>query len=300
MAEEGIRAFLNPQELSSLRQLTLQSRYVVEGSLSGRHRSPNRGSSSEFAEHRAYQIGDELKHLDWKVLARTDRYFIRRYEDETNLRVYLLVDRSASMKYGRDNEQKYKFACKLAAAIGYVVVQSQDSIGLCVYSSGIDVMTSTRNSVGHLNDTLKLLQQQKPAGSTKTADSLHRVADSIQRRAMIVICSDLMDEPEEIIRALAHFRKQHHDVILFNTLHSDEIDFPFNKGSEFIDLETAERIHTDPRGVANAYKKVLSEFLERYRKGCSEMNIDYRLTRTSERLDHFVRAFLEERRRLSR
>lgn len=297
---EGIRAFLNTQELTSLGQLTLQSRYVVEGSLAGRHRSPNRGSSSEFAEHRAYQIGDELKHLDWKVLARTDRYFVRRYEDETNLRVYLLVDRSASMRYGREAEQKYRFACRLAAAIGYVVVQAQDSVGLCVFSKGIDVMTGTRNSVGHLNDTLKLLQQQKPAGRTRTADALHRVADSIQRRAMIVIFSDLLDEPEEIIRALAHFRKQHHDVIIFNTLHSDEIDFPFNKGSEFIDLETAERLQTDPRGIAGAYKKAFAEFLERYRKGCSEMNIDYRLPRTSERLDWFVRAFLEERRRLSR
>lgn len=297
---EGIRAFLNTQELSSLGQLTLQSRYVVEGSLAGRHRSPNRGSSSEFAEHRAYQIGDELKHLDWKVLGRTDKYFIRRYEDETNLRVYLLVDRSASMKYGLGAQRKFEFACKLAAAIGYVVVQAQDSVGLCVYSKGIDVMTGTRNSVTHLNDTLKLLQQQKPAGTTETADALHRVADSIRRRAMVVIFSDLLDEPEEVIRALAHFRKQHHDVIIFNTLHPDEIDFPFRKGAEFVDLETDERLQTDPKGLVKSYQEIFSQFLERYRKGCSEMNIDYRLTRTSERLDHFVRAYLEERRRLSR
>lgn len=296
----GIRSFLNIRELSSLGQLALQSRYVVEGSLAGRHRSPNRGSSSEFAEHRAYQIGDELKHLDWKVLARTDRYFIRRYEDETNLRVYLLVDRSASMKYGEGELQKYRFACKLAAAIGYVVVQAQDSVGLCLYSKGIDVMTGTRNSVTHLNDTLKVLENHTPAGSTRTADTLHRVAESIQRRAMIVIISDLLDDPEGIVRALAHFRKQHHDVIIFNVFHPDEIDFPFKKGTEFIDLETRERLQTDPKGIAKAYNTYFAEFLEVYRKACSEMNIDYRLTRTSERLDHFVRAYLEERRRLSR
>lgn len=296
----GIGSFLNPRELSTLGRLTLQSRYVVEGSLSGRHRSPNKGSSSEFAEHRAYQIGDDPKHLDWKVLARSDKYVVRKYEDETNLRVYLLVDRSASMNYGEGDENKFRFACRLAAAIGYVVVSSQDSIGLCIYSDKIDLMGPTRNSVTHLNNSLKSLEKTEPGKTTQIADTLHRVADSIQRRALIVVFSDLLDDPEGVIKALAHFRKLHHDVIIFHTLHSDEIDFPFKKGSEFIDLETGEKMHTDPKGVAEEYKKVFSAYLERYRKGCAEIAIDYRICRTSEPLDEFVRAYLMERKRFSR
>lgn len=297
---EGISSFLNPQELTKLGRLVLHSRYVVEGNLAGRHRSPHKGASSEFADHRAYIEGDDPKRLDWKVLGRTDRYYVRRYEDETNLRVYLVVDRSASMGYGSAAMTKFQYACKLAAAIGYVVLRSRDSIGLYAYSEKIDMVMGARNSFAHLNNILRYLKNIEPASTTATAPALHQIADDIHRRALIVLISDLFDNPGDVVKALAHFRKQHHDVILFHTLDPKEIDLDFRKGGEFEDMETGEIVIADPQAMADEYRKVFAEFLEQYRKPCAEMTIDYRLTNTATDLDNFVRAYLEERRRFSR
>ncbi len=297
---EGIRSFLTPQELTRLGRLMLQSRYVVEGTLAGRHRSPRRGASSEFAEHRAYIAGDDPKHIDWKVLGRTDRYYVRRYEDETNLRVYLVIDRSASMGYKSGDHSKYAFACRLAAAIGYVVVKAKDSVGLYLYAEETDAMMAARNSFSHLNNLLKVLQRSEPSDITRTAKTLHTIAESIQRRALIVLFTDLFDEPNDVVKALAHFRKHHHDVILFNVLDPAELEFPFKKSTEFIDLETNERLVADPRTVRAEYQRVLEEFIEHYRQGCAEMNIDYRQVRTDQPVDTFVREFLEERRKFSK
>lgn len=297
---EGIGSLLTPEELHRLGRLVIQSRYVVEGNLAGRHRSPAKGASSEFADHRAYVTGDDLKRLDWKVLGRTDRYFIRRYEDETNLRVYLIIDRSASMAYTSAVETKYHYACRLATAIGYVIVKARDSVGLFLYSDTIDVKMDARNSVIHLNNLVKSLLLKEPSSATSTAKTLHQIAESVRRRGLIVLFSDLLDEPADIVRALAHFRKQHHDVIIFHILDSTELDFPFKKGAQFIDMETGERILADPRALAQDYRKAFAEFLEQYRKPCAEMKIDYRLVNTSQEMGPFIRAYLEERKRCSK
>jgi uncharacterized protein (DUF58 family) len=297
---EGIGSFLTPRELQRLGRLMLQSRHVVEGTLAGRHRSPMRGASPEFAEHRAYIAGDDPKHIDWKVLGRTDRYYIRRYEDETNLRVYLVMDRSHSMGYGSDGRTKYDYACRLAAAIGYVVVKAKDSVGLCLYAEKIDAMMGARNSFAHLNNALKILKRHPPAARTDTANTLHRIAESIQRRALIVVFSDLFDDTHEVVRGLAHFRKHHHDVIIFHVLDPAEIEFPFKKGTEFVDMETGETLITDPRALAPQYRRAFEEFLEQYRRPCAELKIDYRLVNTAQPLDQFVRAYLQERKKYSK
>jgi uncharacterized protein (DUF58 family) len=294
---EGIARFLTPQELQRLGRLVLQSRSVVEGTLAGRHRSSMKGVSSEFAEHRAYIAGDDPKHIDWKVLGRTDRYYVRRYQDETNLRVYLVVDRSGSMGYTSHGRTKYQYACRLAAAIGYVVVKAKDSIGLYLYSENLDGEMGAKNSFAHLHNALEFLHQQKPAGGTHTAQTLHRIADNIRRRALIVLCSDLLDEPAQVIKALAHFRKQHHDVILFQTLDPAEIEFPFRQGGEFVDLETGERVVTEPRAVRAEYRRVFEAFLARYRQACNELKIDYRVAPTHQPLDRLVREYLEQRKK---
>ena len=300
MKREGLASLLTAQEMQHLGQLVIQSRYVVEGNLAGRHRSPVKGASSEFADHRAYAVGDDLKRLDWKVLGRTDRYFIRRYEDETNLRVYLIVDRSASMAYTSGVEPKYRYACRLAAAIAYVVIKARDSVGLFQYSNKIDARMEARNSVIHLNNLVKTLLAKEPSSTTNTAQTLHQIAEAVRRRGLIVLLSDLLDEPAEIVRALAHFRKQHHDVILFHILDAAELDFPFTKGAQFIDLETGERLLADPRTLAREYRQAFADFLEQYRKPCAELKIDYRLVNTSHDLGPLIRAYLEERRRLSK
>lgn len=296
----GITSILKPEDRAKLSRLVLQSRYVVEGNLSGRHRSPLIGVGGEFADHRDYVPGDDPKFIDWKVLGRTDKYYIRRFENETNLRVYLVVDRSASMDYGSHGITKYQYATYLAASLGFVAVRARDSVGLYLYSEKIDAMTGTANSIGHLNEVVKTLQTHRPKHRTHTARTLHQVAESIQRRALVVLFSDLFDDEETIIGGLAHFRKNNHDVILFHILDPMELDFSFAKGGEFIDMETNEKIVVEPRGIADVYREAVDSFLTKYRRSCSEMKVDYRLVNTSEPPETFVRAYLNERRQLSK
>lgn len=297
---DGIASFLSPEQLCKLGRLVFLSRYVVEGNLAGAHRSPKKGSSSEFADHKAYMQGDDPKHIDWKVFGRTDRYYVKRYQDETNLRVYLVVDRSASMAFGSGKLTKYEYACQLAAAIGYVIVKVRDSVGLFMHSETIDFKMDAANSFLHLNNLLKQMQAIKPSSKTEVAKSLHEVAEAVNRRALVVILSDLFDDPDAVGLALAHFRKQHHDVVVFHVLDPMEVDFSFRKGAQFEDMETQESITVDPRSIAKDYQKVFGEFLEKNRKMCATMNVDYRLCRTDQNMETFVRAYLEERRRCSK
>ncbi len=296
--EEGIKAFLNAEEMNKLTRMVLQSRYVVEGNLSGAHRSPLKGASSEFADHKAYGVGDDPKHIDWKVFGRTDRYYIKRYEDETNLRVYFIIDRSNSMGYGSGDFTKFDFACKLAAALSYVIVKARDSVGMFLYSDKIDIQVPPRNSLNHLHNTLKRLQDLEPASTTSTAETMHQIAESIHKRALVVLISDLMDDEKDIIQALAHFRKHMHDVIVLHVLDPVEIDLSLKQGFEFEDMETGEKLTVDPRGMAKEYQKELEAFLEFYRVSCEAMKVDYRLVKTDQAVDTYVRAYLEERRRL--
>ena len=302
MSETGIRAFLNPAQMSRLNRLALESRYVVEGNLAGRHRSAQKGASTEFADHRAYLAGDDLKRIDWKVLGRTEKYYVRRYQDETNLRVYLLVDRSGSMNYSSDPGRmtKYRYACTLAAAIGYVVLKARDSVGLHLYGERLDAALPCKNDFNSLDNALRILQDTEPAQGTNGAAVMHQVAESIRRRALVVVLSDLLDDPDAIVKALAHFRGQHHDVVVFQILDPVEIDLTLKRGAEFHDLETGERMIADPRALAAAYAKAFGAFLDTYRNACAELKVDYRICRTDEPADTFVRAYLEERRRLSR
>ena len=301
--KEGIAAYLNPAQMAKLNQLTLNSRYVVEGTLAGRHRSAQKGASTEFADHRAYMPGDDLKRIDWKVLGRTDKYYIRRYQDETNLRVYLLVDRSGSMNYTSDpgHPTKFSYACTMAAALGYVVLKARDSVGMYVYGEKLDAALPCKNSFNGLNNSLKILQGYPPASKgTGGADVVHLVAESINRRAMVIILSDLLDNQPEMIRAIAHLRKNNHDVIVFQIFDPVELDLSLKGGAEFEDLETGEKLVADPRSMAKEYKDVMGKFIDTYRKACAEMKVDYRLVKTSEGVDTLVRAYLEERKRLSR
>jgi uncharacterized protein (DUF58 family) len=298
--KEGIAAFLTPEERHRLGRLTLLSRYVIEGNLAGAHRSPLKGQSSEFADHKAYGIGDDPKHIDWRVLARTDKYYVKRFQDETNLRVYLAVDRSGSMNYGSGDVTKYEYACHLAAAIGYVIVKARDSVGLYLHSEKIDMVMDARNSYLHLNNLLKQLQTHEPENGTDVAEALHQIAGKIRRRALVIVSSDLLGDQEAINVALAHLRKQHHDVIVFHVLDPAEIDLSFKQPCEFTDLETGETLSVNPRGIAKEYQKVFGEFLEKYEKTCASMKIDYRLARTDKTLDKFVQAYFQERIRLSK
>lgn len=298
--KEGISAFLNPAEMHKLGRLVLHSRYVVEGNMAGAHRSPLKGPSSEFADHKAYGLGDDPKHIDWRVLARTDKYYVKRFEDETNLRVYLALDRSGSMAYGSGDVTKYQYACRLAAGLGYVVVKARDSVGLYLHSDKVDARMDASNSFAHLNNMLKTVQVKPPAAGEATgiAEALHEIASSVRRRAMIVVISDLLGDEAAINVALAHLRKQHHDVIVFQVLDPVEVDLDMKTACELTDLETGETLAVNPRSLANEYRKTFGEFLLQYQNACAGMHIDYRLVRTDENLEDFVRAYLQERKRI--
>ena len=290
----GIRSFLNPAQMAKLNRLSLQSRSVVEGTLAGRHRSAQKGASTEFADHRAYIQGDDLKRIDWKVLGRTDRYFVRRYQDETNLRVYLLVDRSASMAYTSSSKHptKFRYAGMLAAALGYVVLKSRDSAGLVLYDEGAPTIFPCRNSFSDFDNALTTLHETTPRNKTAGAEAMHQIAESIRRRAMVIVFSDLIENTDELFQAFAHFRKQGHDVTIFHVLDPAELDLALQPATEFEDLETGEKVLCNPKAIAEEYAKVFGEFLERNRVACSDMKIDYRLCRTDVAPDTFLRSYL--------
>jgi uncharacterized protein (DUF58 family) len=296
----GTAAFLNPAQMHTLSRLALMSRYVVEGNLAGAHRSPLRGQSSEFVDHKAYGIGDDPKHIDWKVLGRTERYYVKRYEDETNLRVYIALDRSHSMAYGSGAFTKYEYACHLAAAIGYVVVKQRDSVGLFLHSDKVDYDMEARNTFGHLNDMLRRLQMFEPGSTTNIAEALHHIAGSVRHRALIIVISDLLGDQEAITRSLAHFRKRNHDVVVLQVLDPMELDLSFKKPCDFEDLETDERLSVNPRALRKAYNEVFGAFIDQYRQVCAGMKTDFRIARTDQPSDEFVRAYLGERQRLSK
>ncbi|HEV7402319.1 MAG TPA: DUF58 domain-containing protein [Chthoniobacteraceae bacterium] len=299
--DQGITAFLNPAEMHKLGRLTLASRYIVEGNLAGAHRSPLRGPSSEFADHKSYDVGDDPKHIDWRVLARTDKYFVKRFEDETNLRVYLALDRSASMGYTSGaHPTKFAFASHLAAALGYVIVKARDSVGLFLHSHKIDLRLDAGSSLAHLNNMLKHIQTLPPASTSGIGEALHEIAGTVRRRALVVVISDLLGDEAAVNVALSHLRKQRHDVIVFQILDPAEIDLSFATNCELRDLENGEVLTVNPRGMGDEYRRVFGAFLEQYRKACAGMNIDYRLVRTDQPVESFVRAYLEERRRLSK
>jgi len=300
--KEGIAALLNPAEMFKLGRLTLFSRYTVEGNLAGAHKSPLQGPSSEFATHKQYGLGDDPKHIDWRVFARTDKHYVKQFDDETNLRVYLAFDRSASMDFSSspNGPTKFHHASRLAAALGYVVVKARDSVGLFLHSDKVDLRMEAANSLQHLNNMLKRIQQAPPSSGSKIAAALHEIAGAVRRRGMIVVISDLYDDEAEIAVALARLRKQRHDVIVFHVLDPAEIDFAMMKPCELVDLETGEKFGVDPKAIAADYRKSFNEFLERHRKACASMNIDYRIVRTDQPLDTFVRAYLEERKRMSK
>ena len=299
-AKEGTAAFLTPEEMHKLGKLVLMSRYVVEGNLAGAHRSPLRGQSSEFSDHKAYGVGDDPRHIDWRVLGRTDKYYVKRFQDETNLRVYLSLDCSESMAYGSGDMTKYDYACHLAAALGYIVVKARDSVGLFVHADEINARMEARNSFNHLNNMLKRLQSFKPGSTTAIAESLHQIATSIRRRGQVVILSDLLGDEDAITQALAHFRKHHHDVIVLHVLDPMELDLAFKKPCRFEDLETKDLLRADPRALKEVYNKVFGKFLDHYRQACAGMKIDYRIARTDQPPEQFIRAYLEERQRLSK
>ena len=272
--------YYEPRKLARIKNLQLLARTVVEGYISGLHRSPFKGFSAEFAEYREYLPGDDLKHFDWKVFARTDKRYIRLYEEETNLLCTILLDASGSMAYGDDDLTKFDYACGLSAALTYLMIQQRDQVGLVVFGEDVRQRIPPSNSPGHLMTVLEQLESAAPAGPTGIARSLHSIAEATRRRGMVIILSDLVDDQDEVMSALNHFRHNRNEVIVFNLFARSEQRLPFRGLIEFQDLETGRRMQVRPAVIREEYRRRFEDFVRRYRRDCAAARVDYQFVTT--------------------
>ncbi len=288
------RNYLDPLVLSRIGQLEVIARRVVEGFVSGLHSSPYQGYNIEFAEHRPYSPGDELKHIDWKVYARSDDFFIKQFEEETNLRAHILLDCSASMAYG-DGLSKLEYAKYLVASLAYLMLKQRDSVGLILVDEEVRVNVPPRAAASHLQVITETLAQAEGRGKTRLSHNLTSLAERIKRRGLVMVVSDLLDKPEAVLQSLKHLRHQHHEVILFHVLHPDEVKLPFTGRVRFVDLEYTREILTHPSRLAQEYQKRMHRFLSAYREGCLSARADYVLLSTADPLDQALSTYLSHR-----
>jgi uncharacterized protein (DUF58 family) len=288
--------YFDPKVLAGISNLYLRARWVVEGMMSGIHRSRAKGFSVEFEEHREYSPGDEIRRIDWKALGKFDRYFIKEYEDETNLRAYLLLDASASMNYASDGVTKFDYACTLTASLAYLILKQQDAAGVVTFSDRIEAFIPPRAKRDYLTQILSALEKRGPGGETNVGKILDDIAGQIKRRGLVVLVSDLLDEPAAILKGLRQFRFKGNDVIVFHLLDPAELNLPFDGNILFEDLEAANlQVVTDPRAIRSTYQQVVQEFIGDMRKQCHDDAIDYQLISTATPLDQALASYLSWR-----
>lgn len=289
-------SFISPDVLASIRSLPLRARTAVEGFLSGLHRSPFKGSSVEFAEYRPYMPGDDPGLIDWKLYAKTDRYYVKEFEEESNLNCTILLDVSASMGYGSIGYNKLFYACTLAASLGYLAVRQRDALAFAAFDTTLREYFPARSSRGHLNSILLAMERLTAGGTTDLQAPLDRVAETIRRRGMVIVISDFLEEIEPTLQALRHFLFRGHNVLIFQVLDPAEIEFQFDYVTTFEDSETHERIVLSPSDFRKHYQQRLLEFTTRLREQVEGEAIEYALMNTAEPLDRALSTFLAERR----
>jgi len=292
------RKYLHPEVAAKLGNMSLRARLVVEGYIIGLHKSPYHGFSVEFAEHRAYGPGDEIRHIDWKLYGKTDRYYVKQYEEETNLRSYLIMDISKSMTYRSKNISKLEYASYLTAALSYLMLNQKDGIGLILFDKKIQSFIPPRSTSSHLNTIFSQLDQINSGEDTQLGNVLHEMADRIKKRGLIILISDLFDDFDAIIGGLKHFRYNKQEVIVFHILDRQELNFNFNTRTRFKDMETGELVTTEPWQIRNSYKDLMLEFQDKYRKQCRKRLIDYIPLFTDQDLDIALSQYLRKREKL--
>jgi len=289
--------YLDPQTLAKVQNLDLAARQIVEGYVSGSHKSPYHGFSAEFAQHREYAVGDDLRYVDWKVYAKSDRYYLKQYEAETNFTCYLLIDCSESMRYKSSTAalSKWEYARLVAAALAYVVIKQQDAAGLCTVNHRVCDFLRPASQPTHLKQIYHCLQQTPVAGESGLGKVFHELAERINRRSLIIIISDLFDDLQEIMLGLKHFRHRKHDVSLLQVIDPAEQDFPFQEPVLFHGLENLPEQMVEPRALKKAYQAEFEKFLKDVQRGCRDLKMDYSLIRTDQSLDIALSAFLSHR-----
>ena len=289
------KRFLHPEVIQRISRLELKARHVVEGFLSGMHRSPYFGQSVEFLQHREYVPGDDLRHVDWKVWARQDRLTVKQFEEDTNLRCTLLVDVSNSMQYGRGAMNKYDYACTIAASMAYLILHQHDAVGCVAFDDKVRATVPIRSRRTHLQSIVESLNVNTPRDKTKMEKVLLQVAETYPRRGMMVLVSDMLADTEGMMKGLRILRQRGHDVLVFHVMDDDELDFPFAGPTRFEGLESEDLVNCNPRALREAYLENLNTFLTDTRRRCAKQAIDYTLLRTSQPLDAALAKFISNR-----
>jgi uncharacterized protein (DUF58 family) len=290
-----LKQHLSPDAVARIARLELQARNVVEGFLSGQHRSPYFGQSIEFVQHREYTPGDDTRRIDWKVWSKTDRYFIKQYEEETNLRTTLVVDVSESMRFGSGRTSKYDYACTVAAAVAYLLLKQQDAVSLVAFDDEVRGIAPSRSRQTHLGSILSVLLQSSPSRKTDMYEILRYVANEKTQKGMVVLISDLFAPRDGLFKGLRLLRKRGHDVMIFHVLDDEELDFGYAGTTKFEGLEEAGDLVCDPRSLRDGYLAALQAFLDDVRRRCAGNVIDYQVLRTSEHIDAALRHYLNHR-----
>ena len=289
--------FLDPEMLAKLQGLQLRAKLIVEGYVSGVHRSPFHGFSIEFAEHREYSPGDDLRYLDWKVFGRTDKFYLKQFEEETNLMCYLLLDTSESMTYksGAAAMSKLEYAQCAAAALAYLILHQQDSVGLAAFDEELRSFVRPSGSPSHLKELLHMMEQTPGGNKTATGPIFHDLAERFKKRGIVIVLSDLFDNVETMMRGLKHFRHRRHEVVLMHVLDPAELDFPFEQITLFRGLEQMPQALVEPRAIRKAYLAEFGSYLRRLKTACRRHRIDYVPLRTDQSLEVVLASYLASR-----
>lgn len=293
--DEDPRRFLHPETIARISRLDLRARQVVEGFITGLHKSRFFGHSVEFVQHREYVPGDDIRFLDWKVWAKADRYQIKQFEAETNLRATLVVDVSESMHYGRGALNKYNYGCTIAACLAYLIIRQQDSVGLVTFDQTVRQSLPARSAQNHLEAIVQSLHVSRPKDKTDIQSVLMRVAETVPSRGMVILVSDFLVDREPLLKGLEMLRHRKHDVLMFHVLDDDELDFPFAGSTRFEGMEEQPHLLCDPRALREGYLEALNEYLLEVRRGATRIGVDYALVRTSDYLDAALSKYLHHR-----
>jgi uncharacterized protein (DUF58 family) len=289
------RRFLHPEAIRRISRLEVRARHIVEGFLTGSHRSPYFGQSVEFLQHRQYAPGDDLRHVDWQVWARQDRLYVKQYEEDTNMRCHLLIDVSGSMMYGSGPLNKYEYGCTVAASLAWLILRQQDAVGAITFDSAVRQRVPVSSRRNHILSIVKAMDVGQPEQKTGMEAIFRRVAETFPRRGMMVVVSDLLADPQSLLAGLRRLRQRGHDVLVFHIMDDDELDFEFEGPTRFEDLESGTVLNCNPRALRDGYLQALDEFLETVRHGCARHTIDYSLVRTSDPVDAVLAHYLTNR-----
>jgi uncharacterized protein (DUF58 family) len=301
MSTETPTNYLDPKTLEQIRRLDVRARLIVEGFITGQHRSPYNGFAVEFAAHREYVPGDDLRHIDWKVWSKTDRLYIKEYEEETNLDCHIILDCSKSMAYGAEQGwSKFDHGSTIAASLGYLMQQQQDAVGLELFSNGVDLVLKPSTNPSHIRSLMHHLQQTQPSKQSDVDGVFTKLAGQVKRRGLLILISDLFFSEEQLSAGLEAFRLRGQEVVLFHVMHGDELTFPFDENTLFQGLEVDQQLLVDPKSLRASYLEAIEAFLARVRRVATSVGVDHVLVDTSKSLGATLSSYLAFRQKVRR